>query len=60
MMRLSIEILNIFKKENKIISLINTIKENGLINDSTLQEFSILEDYDQMVDFYQLVNQLKV
>ena len=41
----------IYNKENKIISLINTIKESGVINDSTLQEFSILEDYDQINRF---------
>ena len=41
----------IYKKENKIISLINTIKEGGVINDSTLQEFSILEDYNQINRF---------
>ena len=41
----------IYTKENKIISLINTIKESGAINDSTLQELIILEDYDQMNKF---------
>ena len=41
----------IYKKENKIISLINAIKEGGVINDSTLQELIILEDYDQMNKF---------
>ena len=41
----------IYKKEKKIISLINAIKESGVVNDSILQEFSILEDYDQMNRF---------
>ena len=41
----------IYKKENKIISLINVIKESGVINDSALQELSVLEDYEQMNRF---------
>ena len=41
----------IYKKENKIVSLINAIKENGTINDSVLQEFSVLEDYEQINRF---------
>ena len=41
----------IYKKENKVLSLINAMKENGVVNDSVLQKFSILEDYEQINRF---------
>tara|TARA_B100000401_G_C52773872_1_gene704651 strand:- start:2 stop:697 length:696 start_codon:yes stop_codon:yes gene_type:complete len=41
----------IYKKENKVLSLINAMKENGVVNDSVLQKFNILEDYEQINRF---------